>query len=138
MSLRFTVKEYEEWLARKIMAAKTPNLPCEAITPPRQGKGKGGPNKTELAAKYRLEMEYPGYDIRYEAITFHLEAKAAYTPDWLITSPLHDRMICVEVKNGAYKHASYGRSKLAFAQAAIEFHQFQFIWMELKNGEWIC
>ena len=110
-------------------------------------KGSKGPNKTETAAYHYLKLCYPGASVRYEAITFHLERyeedtlnvksiPAAYTPDYLITLP-DGSMICVEVKNAAYKHASYGRSRLAFRQAALEFPQFQFIWLELVKGEWV-
>jgi hypothetical protein len=101
----------------------------------KSGKSKG-PNKTEQAARHHLEMLFPDADIRFEAITFHLEAKAAYTPDWLVTYPLYNKMICVEVKNANYKHASYGRSRLAFSQAAIEFPKFQFMWLELTKDGW--
>jgi hypothetical protein len=100
-------------------------------------KGKKGANKTEMAAFHYLTQCYRGARIRYEAITFHLQAEAAYTPDWLVSLSGDNTMICVEVKNAAYKHASYGRSRLAFRQAALEFPQFQFIWLELVKGEWI-
>jgi hypothetical protein len=107
----------------------------------------GGPNKTETAAYHYLKMCYPGCEPRYEAITFHLERyevntldikapPAGYTPDYLISLP-DNTMICVEIKNAAYKHASYGRSRLAYRQAALEFPQFQFIWLELHGSEWV-
>jgi hypothetical protein len=118
-----------------------PSLPPGSTSPSKAGesvkKGKKGANKTEMAAFHYLTQCYRGARIRYEAITFHLQAEAAYTPDWLVSLSENDTMICVEVKNAAYKHASYGRSRLAFRQAALEFPQFQFIWLELRNNEWV-
>ena len=98
-------------------------------------KGSKGPNKTETAAYHYLKLCYPGASVRYEAITFHLEQGAAYTPDFLVT--FGESMICYEIKNAGYRHASYGRSRMAFRQAALEFPTFQFIWVELSKGEWV-
>ena len=141
MSLRFTEEQYEGLLKRQKQAGNVVNQPATPRTEKKAGKsikkGRKGANKTEMAAFHYLTQCYRGARIRYEAITFHLQAEAAYTPDWLVSLPENDTMICVEVKNGAYKHASYGRSRLAFRQAALEFPQFQFIWLELQNNEWV-
>ena len=132
-------KEYQDFIKNKHVkehGAKSllapPPLAPEQTLPMKVGRT---PNKTETAAYHYLKMCYPNAVIRYEAVTFHLEQKAAYTPDYLVT--LGDDMICYEIKNAGYKHASYGRSRLAFRQAALEFPQFQFIWLELQKGEWV-
>jgi len=139
--MRMTEAEYDALLARQKQAGNVAIQPASPTLPVKVGesvkKGKKGANKTEMAAFHYLTQCYRGARIRYEAITFHLQAEAAYTPDWLVSLSDNDTMICVEVKNAAYKHASYGRSRLAFRQAALEFPQFQFIWLELVKGEWI-
>ena len=119
-----------------LKSSSTPTLPAKAgESLAKKPKERREPNKTEQAAYFYLKMCYPDANIRYEAITFHLEQGAAYTPDYLVTT--QEGMTCVEIKNAAYKHASYGRSRMAFRQAALEFPTFQFIWLELQNGEWI-
>jgi hypothetical protein len=139
--MRMTEAEYDALLARQKQAGNVAIQPASPTLPVKVGesvkKGKKGANKTEMAAFHYLTQCYRGARIRYEAITFHLQAEAAYTPDWLVSLSENDTMICVEVKNAAYKHASYGRSRLAFRQAALEFPQFQFIWLELRNNEWV-
>jgi len=149
--MRMTEAEYDALLARQKQAGNVAIQPASPTLPVKVGesvkKGKKGANKTEMAAFHYLTQCYRGARIRYEAITFHLERyeedtlevksiPAAYTPDYLITLP-DGSMICVEIKNAAYKHASYGRSRLAFRQAALEFPQFQFIWLELQDGQWV-
>ena len=125
------------------LASRGVGLPVNETLPPKAGdsiakkaKGRREPNKTETAAYFYLKMCYPDASIRYEAITFQLEQGAAYTPDFVVFLP-DNTMICYEIKNAAYRHASYGRSRLAFRQAALEFSAFTFCWLELQKNEWV-
>ena len=93
------------------------------------------PNKTEISYKYRLELEFPGCEIKYEAVSLLLDTGFRYTPDLVVFLP-GDRLLLVEVKNSGFKHASYGRSKIAFACAVKDFPCFSFRWASKEKGEW--
>ena len=104
-----------------------------------EGKGnapskKGKPNKTELAYFYHLQMEFPGCTPIFQGLTIQLESGHAYRPDWVVK--IDGRILCVEVKNGAYKHASYGRSRLAYDCARTEWPMLQFRWVEKTKEGW--
>lgn len=97
-------------------------------------KGKE-PNKTEKECGHILSFEYPGASVRYEAITLVLASGHRYTADWVVVLTTGE-VVLVEAKNGAYRHASYGRSKLAFDSAKVEYPCFQFQWREKFKDGW--
>lgn len=148
--VRLTESEFEALMARRGQAVtpvstkgrKPANDPAKAqeVTRARQGKGvtatgKRQPNKTEGECGRILALDYPGADIRYEAITLYLRSGHAYKADWVVIL-LTGEVILVEAKNGAYRHASYGRSKLAFDTAKVEFPCFKFQWREKFSDGW--
>ena len=85
-----------------------------------------GPNKTEAAYRDRY---LASLDARYEALTFRLACNHRFTPDWVVFEAGRP-VECHECK-GSYRHASHGRSRLAFDQAAVEFPGLRWVW----NGE---
>lgn len=93
-----------------------------------------GPNKTESEAGRMLVNSGLYADVRYEGITLRLKNGARYTPDWFCIHGLGCKPVCVEVKNAGYRHASYGRSRMAWAQAAIDYPCFEFRWMDKVSG----
>jgi len=93
------------------------------------------PNKTELSYKFQLEMEFPGCEIKFEGLSLYLDTGYRYGPDWVVCLP-GGSLLLVEVKNAAYKHASYGRAKVAFAQAILDWPQFKFRWSEKDGSSW--
>lgn len=118
-----------------------PNSPPEPTLPESKGKGRRRvPNKTEAAYMNVLAMEFHGAVIRYEPITFHMANGHSYTPDIGVWHSVIDQgVMFVEVKNAAYKHASYGRAKLAFDQCRQEFGAFCYRWAELTKDGWtVC
>ena len=102
-------------------------------------KPKGArPNKTEGAYGRLLRLEFPDCEVRYEALTLVLDLdgeRFKYRPDWTVFLP-GGGILCVEVKNSGFKHASYGRSKLAFAAARVQWPMFSFRWAALSGGAW--
>ncbi len=156
MSLRMTEEQYQDLIKRRAGIMKdishqhnvpTPRnvnklaedtipksaYPVKAVKKARERKTRQ-PNKTETAYLNRLKCEFPGSLIRYEGITLLLENGCRYTPDFVVS--LDITLLLVEVKNAAYKHASYGRSKMAFAQAQIDYPMFVYRWAEKVGGEW--
>jgi hypothetical protein len=93
------------------------------------------PNKTERSYANWLALEFPGCCIEYESISLKLACGARYTPDWVVHKP-DGRILIVEVKNAAYKHASYGRAVIAFKQARIEYPEMDFRWVEKTKDGW--
>jgi hypothetical protein len=91
--------------------------------------------KTETEYGARLSFEFPGCKIRFEPIALTLENGHRYRPDWLVHLPCGG-ILLVEVKNGGFQHASYGRSKMAFNQARIDFPTFRYRWAEKCQGAW--
>jgi hypothetical protein len=98
---------------------------------PQRGKV---PNKTEASYATLLGFEFPGCKITFESISLRLENGHRYTPDLCVHTA--DGLLLVEVKNAAYKHASYGRSKMAFAQCRIDYPQFRYRWTEKDKNTW--
>lgn len=96
--------------------------------PPKKGKE---PNKTEAHyGKWALDGKG-----NYEAVTLLLANGHRYTADWQTVRPT-GRLHLHETK-GAYKHASHGRSRLAFDQARTEHPEIMFSWaVKTKGGEW--
>lgn len=93
-----------------------------------------GPNKTELEYATRLGYEFPGCKPLFEGLKLKLATDQVYSPDWVVR--LTDgQILCVEVKNAAYQHASYGRSKMAFNYAKLEW-PFKFRWAEKTKEGW--
>jgi hypothetical protein len=96
------------------------------------------PNKTELEYGRRLGYEYPGCEVRYEALTLILMLdgqRFRYSPDWVVLLP-GGGILCVEVKNAGYQHASYGRARLAFAACRVAWPMFSFRWAVKDAGSW--
>ena len=98
---------------------------------------KSQPNKTETEYGNRLALEFRGAVIKFEGLTLKLDNGMKYTPDWVVRETLTGQIILVEVKNAAYKHASYGRSKMAFAQCQIDWPMFGYRWAEKTKDGWI-
>lgn len=109
--------------------------------PPRAGKKEGPgkqPNKTESAYGRRLEMEYPGSRVRYEAITFTLDNGHRYTPDWIVFHP-DGKILCVEVKakgKNGFRHPSYQRARCMFDQCRVELPMFAWRWADRCGANW--
>jgi hypothetical protein len=96
------------------------------------------PNKTEAEYGRRLSLEFPGCEVRYEALALIIELdgeRFRYSPDWVVLLP-GGGVLCIEVKNAGYQHASYGRAKLAFAAARVAWPMFSFRWAEKESGSW--
>lgn len=104
------------------------------------------PKMTKAEAEYGLilQAEFPGSRIDYEGITLKLRNMHRYTPDWIVQIPegilTYETILLVEVKvkgaNG-FRQASYGRAKLAYDQAKLDYPYFQFRWVEKFKGQWI-
>jgi hypothetical protein len=110
-------------------------LKVEELPAPAKEIRKRQPNKTETEYGYRLSLEFPGCKIVFEGITLRLDCGAKYTADWCTHLPDGKILLC-EVKNSGYKHASHGRSRLAFSQAKIDFPQFIFRWCSKDKTGW--
>ena len=113
-------------------AAQIPTKAGQAGGKAGEKRGKG-PNKTE-AAYYRECLA--GRDARYEAVSFRIAGKHRYTPDFTVFDRTGRLTHCYEVKNGAYKHASHGRARLAFDQARIEYPGIAWIWAVKTKAGW--
>lgn len=137
MTLRWDEKQLLDYQQRRKSKGKAPNLPPESISPLGERVSKG-PNKTELAYRYRLEMEFPGCPIFFEGITFRMQNGHKYTPDFIVNIG-EGNILCVEVKargKDGYRQPSYQRAKLAFDQCRVEWNNYQYRWAEKHNGEW--
>jgi hypothetical protein len=128
--MRLTEQEYKDMVGRK--------TDLDEI-----GKAHGlapktaGPNKTEAEYGNRLGFEFPEADIVFEGLTLRMQNGHKYTPDWVVKCP-NGEIHCVEVKargNSGFRHASYGRARLAFDQARIDW-PFRFRWVEKHKGVW--
>jgi hypothetical protein len=82
-----------------------------------------GPNLSEQTVLSMLGFRPEHFESR----TFRMANGHDYTPD------AFDGRRCLEVKG--FRHASYGRSRLAFDQARQEFSGFTWMWAELKDGK---
>lgn len=136
--MRITEEQYAEMMRdRRVSQKKTESQPVEELSSvkpiPAQKESKQ-PNKTEAEYGRLLRLEFVA-EPRYEAITFKLRNSHRYTPDYIIEQN-NGNLLCVEVKNANYKHASYGRSKMAFAQCKIDFPMFDYRWAEKTKEGW--
>jgi len=93
------------------------------------------PNKTESEYRYRLELEFVGCRAIFEGMTLRMANGHKYTADWMVVKA-DGSILLVEIKNAAYQHASYGRSKLAFNQCRVEYPMFSYRWAEKEKGSW--
>lgn len=96
------------------------------------------PNKTEAEYGRRLGYEFLGCEVRYEALALILELdgeRFRYSPDWIVFLP-GGGILCVEVKNAGFQHASYGRARLAFAACRVAWPMFSFRWAVKDGGSW--
>jgi len=105
------------------------------LSPASAFKTHSRPNKTEAEYGRMLQVEFPGCEVVYEGITLKLRNNLKYTGDWAVKLP-DNGILIVEVKNSAYKHASYGRSKMAYKDAQIDWPMFKFRWAEKHKGLW--
>ena len=138
--MRLSEKEYADLMKDRSTAFRKKEqlvTPApEQLEQPAKKKDLSGrqPNKTEAEYCRLLRLEF-GVEPRYEAITLRLENGHRYTADWVVAKE-DGGLLLVEVKNGGYKHASYGRSKMAFAQARLDFPIFSYRWVEKNGGAW--
>ena len=112
--------------------------PVAILTAEKPAPKHAQPNKTETEYGRRLGFEFPGCEVRYEALALIIELNGErfrYRPDWIVFLP-GGGILCVEVKNAGYQHASYGRAKLAFAAARVAWPMFSFRWAEKDAGTW--
>lgn len=93
------------------------------------------PNKTESEYGRLLELEFVGCRAIFEGMTLRMANGHKYTPDWMVIKA-DGTILLVEVKNAGYKHASYGRSRLAYNQCKIEYPMFSYRWAEKEKGSW--
>jgi hypothetical protein len=110
-------------------------LPEKAVKASQGKCGSRQPNKTEQSAMTMLGYEFSGCKIVYEGITLRLDNSMKYTPDVNVHLP-DGKILLVEVKNAGFKHASYGRSKMAFSQCKLDYPQFEYRWMVKDKSEW--
>ncbi len=99
---------------------------------------RSAPNKTESEYARLLALEFPGASITFEGLTFKLRNSHRYTPDWIVNSG-DGQVVCVEVKargKNGFRFASYGRARLAFDQAKLDWPNYQWRWAEKHNGIW--
>jgi len=82
-----------------------------------------------------LTSEFPGAEVRYEALSFRLSSGARYTPDWIVLQG-RETLAVVEVKGG-YRLPSAARSLLAFKEAAAQFPGLPWRFAEKREGTWI-
>ena len=93
------------------------------------------PNKTEACYRSQVLARRPDIQtIRYEGITLRMENGHRYTPDWIVVTKT-GTVEAHEVKGG-YRLHSYGRARLAFDQAAIEFPWLTWIWANKTKDGW--
>jgi hypothetical protein len=122
-------------------STNAPDQPATPRTEKKAGestkKGKG-PNKTELAYSYVLEMEFVGCLTYFEGLTFRLKNGHRYTPDWVLRID-DDKVMCVEVKargKNNFRQPSYQRARVMFDQCRVEWPNYVWRWAEKHNGEW--
>lgn len=120
--------------APKVLAQHATSPPAQNSPSKTERAGGKGPNKTESSYGNLLALEFPGCKIVFEGIRLRLDNGDIYTPDWVVHAP--DGLLLVEVKNAAYKHASYGRSKMAFKQCRIDWPMFGYRWAEKDKDTW--
>ncbi len=85
-----------------------------------------------------LQAEFPHCSVLYEALRLKLRSGHAYTPDWIVMFK-SGQILCVEVKvrgKKGFRQFSYGRAKLAFDEARVQWPCFTFRWAEKHQGEW--
>lgn len=131
--MRMSEREYEALIAKSPKTAKDEAKSVNVDVPKR-----GKPNKTELEFSRMLSFRYPGCIPRFEAVTVTLDNGHRYTPDWCLRLPTGE-LLCVEVKargKNGFRHPSYGRARLAFDQALIDFPMFKWAWAEKHAGIW--
>lgn len=94
---------------------------------------KAAPNKTEAHASQFLVREFPGCDVRYEALTFRLNSGTIYTPDWTVWRG-NTLLLCVEVK-ARWMHRDASKEK--FKQALAEWPSIKWRFMQKNGSEFI-
>ena len=136
--MKITEQEAQEMQANCERGRKGISTPVEAQKPALGLSVKPcgrGMTRTEAEYGIILKAEFPGCPIFYEGLTLKLLSGHKYTPDWVIRLP-EGKILCIEVKNAAYKHASYGRARLAFDCAKTEW-PFKFRWVVKTKEGWI-
>lgn len=93
------------------------------------------PNKTE--SDYRrtcIDTRRDVVSCHYEGVTLRLKCGRKYTPDWVIVRK--DGVIELVECKGSYRLQSYGRSRLAWEVAQLDFPCFKFVWKTKSAGGW--
>lgn len=138
--MRMTEEEYKDLMARRQQSPLIQALDVIdklKLSGVKTGTVKG-PNKTELSYRYALEMEFPGCDPAFEAITFKLKNGHRYTPDWVFRIS-ENQVMCVEVKargKNGFRQPSYQRARVMFDQCRVEWPNYTWRWAEKHCGEW--
>lgn len=116
-------------------AVALPTAAAEPDAPAKRTPG-GKLTKTENSARDWLERCGKYSRVRVHPFTLRMDNGHRYTPDFLCT-PLDASKprVVVEVK-GSYRLHSYGRARLAFDQARLEYPEFAFVWMEKTKTGW--
>jgi hypothetical protein len=102
------------------------------------GKGKKTKEPNKLEQRY-VDM-HPGYNWKFEGVSFRLASGHRYTPDWYqpnTRTVVECKPAAVRTKAGKlWRHASYQRARLAFDEARVQFPEFDFIWAEWDGERW--
>jgi hypothetical protein len=85
--------------------------------------------KTEAEYEAKLVAMYGRESVHFEGITLRLANGHRYTPDFVVRCGRDEGIQLFEVK-GSYRLHSYGRAKLAFDQARVEWPGWRFVWAE--------
>lgn len=91
---------------------------------------------TSIEAEWRVILlaRHPGCEVRHEPFALNLMAGVRYTPD-LVVMRGHEIVELWECK-GPHIHASGGRSKAAFKQAAAEWPRLKFCFAQKRETGW--
>jgi hypothetical protein len=124
--VRWTQQEYEAYLKRSQTKIAEE---VKATTPPKEIKPAMSKTEMEYERTYLSRVAH-----KFEGITLKMANGHRYTPDFYVC-PEGNVIELHEVKGG-YKLQSYGRAKLAFDQAKIEYPEFKFVWATKTKDGW--
>lgn len=83
--------------------------------------------KTEAEYEARLVSIYGLNNVHFEGLTLRMRNGHRYTPDFVVR---HGSSLTLYEVKGSYRLHSYGRAKLAFDQARVEWPAWTFVWAE--------
>lgn len=123
--VRWTQQEYEAYLKRSQAKIVQEVKSVEVLKP-----SKSAMSKTEQEYERIYLRDLPH---KFEGISLKMSNGHRYTPDFYVV-----REGCIELHEikGGYKLHSYGRAKLAFDQAKIEYPEFKFVWATKTKDGW--